>query len=337
MKPSTATPRSVAERAPIGYVVVACFLSFACYNLVPGSGTAADVARTAAGALCAVALLAVGDPAALRPRSGQSVARLCVWLVAVACAVWCGFPSCVRRLRCGGADRAGCCCRRGRRPLPFAGCGRAGQRSGRCGCPPAGAIRHPCALQRGCSRKRCSAASCSAASRARPKRPAARTPCFGQPPCPQACSACCTCREVRPPCRPMPWCWRRRSSSPVQAASVRLRDGRRVRTFAHNLWLACGLHAAFKTALSEGPLFLASGYLPPNLSDRKRGRRGAACRRFRAAGAGRRRGQSLACRFVAEGRTAEPLRTLHGAAPQAMGGKVGFLSNEHIERRANRL
>ena len=90
MKPSTATPRSVAERAPIGYVVVACFLSFACYNLVPGSGMAADVARTGAGALCAIALLAVGDPAALRPRSGQSVARLCVWLVAVACAVGAG-------------------------------------------------------------------------------------------------------------------------------------------------------------------------------------------------------------------------------------------------------
>ncbi|MBS6750657.1 MAG: hypothetical protein KH339_09295 [Firmicutes bacterium] len=33
----------MAERAPIGYVVVACFLSFACYNLVPGSGMAADV------------------------------------------------------------------------------------------------------------------------------------------------------------------------------------------------------------------------------------------------------------------------------------------------------
>ncbi len=30
---------------------------------------------------------------------------------------------------------------------------------------------------------------------------------------------------------------------------------------SHNLWLACGLHAAFN-ALSEGPLFLASGYLP---------------------------------------------------------------------------
>ena len=73
MKPPTATLRSVAERAPIGYVVVACFLSFACYNLVPGSGTAADVARTAAGALCAIALLAVGDPAALRPHQSNRV------------------------------------------------------------------------------------------------------------------------------------------------------------------------------------------------------------------------------------------------------------------------
>lgn len=102
MKPPTATLRSVAERAPIGYVVVACFLSFACYNLVPGSGTAADVARTAAGVLCAIALLAVGDPAALRPhqRTGWGstctvsagslserlgLVGLCTWLLVVAC------------------------------------------------------------------------------------------------------------------------------------------------------------------------------------------------------------------------------------------------------------
>ena len=67
--------------------------------------------------------------------------------------------------------------------------------------------------------------------------------------------------EVRPPspsrCRRD---WRRSVLKPLQAALFGFVMAG-VFARSHNLWLTCGLHAAFN-ALSEGPLFLAEGDLP---------------------------------------------------------------------------
>ena len=285
MKPPTATLRSVAERAPIGYVVVACFLSFACYNLVPGSGTAADVARTAAGALCAVALLAVGDPAALRPRSGQSVVRLCVWLVAVACAVGAGSLLASGVFDVAAPIAPGAAAGAGAGPSAFAGCGRAGQRSGCCGCRPAGAIRLPVPCNRAV---RGSAVPRRHVSRLRVRVRSVRSR------EPLALGSRRVRRRVRRTARVgrsarrSARCRGAGAGGPQAGAGslVRLRDGRRVRTFAQPvacLWSACRVQRLVGRAVVPG--FRVSSC---HLSDRKRGRRGAACRRFRAAGAGRR-------------------------------------------------
>ena len=259
MKPPTATLRSVAERAPIGYVVVACFLSFACYNLVPGSGTAADFARTAAGALCAVALLAVGDPAALRPRSGQSVVRLCVWLVAVACAVGAGSLLASGVFDVAAPIAPGAAAGAGAGPSLSPGVGGQGSAAAAAVagqlvpfvslCLVTGLFEE--ALFRGVM-FRGFACAFEASGRANPLLWAAAVSAgvfgvlhvSGGPPAVPPDAVVLAQAVLKP----------------VQAALFGFVMAG-VFARSHNLWLACGLHAAFN-ALSEGPLFLASGYLP---------------------------------------------------------------------------
>ena len=104
---------------------------------------------------------------------------------------------------------------------------------------------------------------------------------------------------------------------------------------SRNLWLTCGLHAAFN-ALSEGPLFLASGYLPAtDLTG------SVADAVLLAVGSVLLVPAAVKAKawLVASSRGKDGRAPAHPSwrRAQAMGGKVGFLSNEHTEGRANRL